>query len=287
MILDGKSLALKIRQNLKQEVDQIKLQHRGLCPKLCVVMVGDYGPSEVYVRNKMKACEDVGIESQKIILPQDTSERQLLDQIEILNQDSSLDGVLVQFPLPKPLNQSLVLETLSFKKDVDGFTYSNLGRLMAGEQVVAPCTPQGIIQLLDEYNISIAGKRAVVVGRSVIVGKPMAELLTQRNATVTLAHSKTHNLPAITQEADICIFAAHQNQFFGREFVKQGAVVIDVGIHSNSNGKLSGDTKFDELQDWASFITPVPGGVGPLTIAMLLANTVTLFKKYRAHHVDS
>lgn len=283
MILDGKALAAKIRADVKQQVLQIK-SHCGVVPKLCVVMVGDYAPSKVYVRNKLLACQEVGIEAVQVLLPKETTESQLMEKIEQLNHDSTIDGVLVQFPLPSHLSQKRVLENLSYKKDVDGFTYSNLGRLLAGEQFVAPCTPSGIIRLLDEYQIPLSGKTAIVVGRSLIVGKPMAELLTQRNATVTLAHSKTQDLASLSRQADICIFAAHQNQFFGRDFIKKGAVVVDVGIHSNPNGKISGDTKFDELKDWASYITPVPGGVGPLTIAMLLSNTVTLFNHFRFQH---
>jgi len=278
VILDGKKLASEMRLHLKEEVSKLKLWSNGLSPKLCVVIVGDHAPSEVYVRNKIKACAEVGIESIKVNLPMDANETQLLQEIKLLNDDPSVDGVLVQFPLPNHLSQDKVLECLSYMKDVDGFSYPNLGRLLAGKQFVAPCTPAGIIKLFDEYKIPLEGKRAVVVGRSLIVGKPMAELLTQRNATVTLAHSKTEQLSDITLGADICIFAAHQPQFFGKEFVKKGSVVIDVGIHKIENGKIVGDTQFDELKYWASHITPVPGGVGPLTIAMLLVNTVTLFK---------
>jgi methylenetetrahydrofolate dehydrogenase (NADP+)/methenyltetrahydrofolate cyclohydrolase len=286
VILDGKKVALKIRAEVKEEVSRLKAQNPALSPKLCVVMVGDYPPSQVYVRNKIKACEEVGIESKKVVLPETIMESQLVQEIDKLNQSSDVDGILVQFPLPKPLSQSCVLESISYKKDVDGFSYSNLGRLMAGHPLVEPCTPAGIMRLLDEYQISIEGKKAVVVGRSLIVGKPMAQLLTQRHATVTLAHSKTQNLSDLTSQADICIFAAHQPRFFGRQYVKKGSVVIDVGIHTDQNGKIHGDTKFEELEDWAAYITPVPGGVGPLTIAMLLKNTVTLFKKFRLNHVN-
>jgi methylenetetrahydrofolate dehydrogenase (NADP+) / methenyltetrahydrofolate cyclohydrolase len=277
ILLDGKALAYKIRQELKQEVKNYSLMKSP--PKLCVVMVGDHGPSHIYVRNKILACEDVGIQSHKILLPEETTQEELRQVILSVNQDPSIHGVLVQFPLPKGLDQKMVLETLSPGKDADGLTYGNLGRLLGGgTTVVTPCTPQGILALLKEYQISLSGKKVTIVGRSLIVGKPLAVLLTQHHATVTLAHSRTQNLKELTLNSDICIFAAHQKEFFGRDYIKQGAIVIDVGIHSNPGGKPLGDTRFQELQNWASYLTPVPGGVGPLTIAMLLVNTLALYK---------
>lgn len=282
ILLDGRELSKKLRANLQAEVAGLYSVHK-LRPKLCVVMCGDYAPSRVYVKNKINACNEVGIESTQVSLPGDISKEDLVRQVQELSQKNDIDGILVQFPLPQNLPSSLVLEHLSYLKDVDGFTYPALGRLMAGQDWVRACTPWGIIRLLEHYKIPIAGKKAVVLGRSLIVGQPMSVLLTQKDATVTLCHSKTPDVKKITQEADIVVVATHQRQKYGREYFKKGAVVVDVGIHppTSPEAKLCGDVKFDELEGWVSAATPVPGGVGPMTIYSLLENTVTLFKKVR------
>ena len=277
LILDGKKVSESRRNDLKIKVQEFVLKYQRK-PCLAVMLIGDDPPSHVYVRNKIKACEFVGIDSVKVQLGVETTQAQLESQLNKLNMDSAVDGILVQMPLPKHLNEARVLELTSPLKDVDGFGYLNQGLLVAGLAKVAACTPQGVINILDFYQIPIAGKNCVVVGRSQIVGKPMALLLLQRNATVTICHSKTNDLRSFTKNADIVVAAAGQKHLLGKEDFKKGAVIVDVGIHGSGkpNEKLCGDVRFDELHDWAFAATPVPGGVGPMTITTLLENTLTL-----------
>lgn len=269
-IIDGKTIAEEIKAELKTEV--AKLKANGCTPCLAVVQVGDDPASSVYVRNKQKACEFIGIESCTYNLPANTDDITLLNLISSLNNDDNVHGILVQLPLPKHLNEDSILQNINPHKDVDGFNPFNVGFLNLGKPSFLPCTPAGIIQLLKKSQIQIAGKECVIVGRSNIVGKPMAQLMLQENATVTIAHSKTPNLAEITRRADILIVAMGKAQFIGAEYVKAGAVVIDVGIHRTVENKLCGDVKFAEVSAKASHITPVPGGVGPMTIAMLMVN---------------
>lgn len=277
ILLDGKLVSQVRREALKPKVEEFR-QKFGRAPHLVVVLVGDLTASQVYVRNKEKACELVGIRSTKVALGGKASEAELLAKIDQLNGDSSVDAVLVQLPLPKQIRESEVLRRLSPAKDADGLTYSSLGLLWGGVGKIAPCTPKGVMRILEHYRIAVAGKRAVVVGRSNIVGKPMAYLLTEANATVTVCHSKTPTVREHTREADIVVVAAGHRHLLGREDFKQGAVVIDVGMHGAGEGKvgLAGDVRFSELDGWVQAATPVPGGVGPMTIAILLENTLEL-----------
>jgi methylenetetrahydrofolate dehydrogenase (NADP+)/methenyltetrahydrofolate cyclohydrolase len=281
IILNGKTVAEARREILKPRVQNFT-QSFSRAPHLVVVLVGENPASQVYVRNKVKACESAGIRSTKIELPANTSQQELNAQIDRLNQDDSVDAVLVQLPLPGDLEEDELNARLSPWKDSDGFSFESLGRLWAGDPVVSPCTPQGVMNLLSYYKISVAGKYAVVVGRSNIVGKPMAHLLTMADATVTLCHSKTKNLTEFTKQADIVVVAAGKRHLLGREDFKQGAVVIDVGMHGSGQGQLVGDVRWQELEGWVSAVTPVPGGVGPMTIATLLENTVTLAEKRKS-----
>lgn len=279
--LNGKDLAQRLRTQLQQEVMQLDEQY-GVRPRLTVVLVGQYGPSLVYIRNKVRACQEVGIDANVLELPANIQADQFVKQLESLNQEASLDAVLVQFPLPSHLKPSLVYSTLDPLKDVDSFTYSAMGRLAAGVGLVSPCTPAGILRLLQEYQIEIEQKNIVVLGRSLIVGNPMAQLLTQANATVTVCHSQTKHPRDYTKQADIVIVATHQRRYWGRADFKAGSVVIDVGIHPATDGlPLAGDVRFEELEGYCYAATPVPGGVGPMTIYMLLQNTLTLFKRVR------
>ncbi len=279
ILLDGKATAQKKQIELKKTVDQLFLK-TGIRPKLAVVLCGDYPPSQIYVRNKIKACQEVGIISDFIKLPGDITQSNLILEIEKLNQDPLIHGILVQMPLPKGLDSNLAIEAISEYKDVDGFSYSSLGRLMAKNSIVKSCTPLGIMRLLEEYKINVSGLNAAVVGRSTIVGLPMQMMLTHADATVTLCHSKTKNLSVILQQSDLVVVAMHQCRFLGQQDFKKGAIVIDVGIHppGPQNAKISGDVRYEELENWAYAATPVPGGVGPMTIYALLENTVTLFK---------
>lgn len=274
-ILDGKRVATHMESQIKARAEAFK-KKTGKAPGLAVVLVGDDPASQVYVRNKELACERVGISSTRYDIDKKTNVEELEGLINRLNADQDIHGVLVQIPLPQPFRYEVVLEQLNPLKDADGLTYTNLGALVAGRPVVKPCTPDGVMALLDYYKISIAGKRAVVIGRSNIVGKPMAQLLQDANATVTICHSKTQDMFSYTKEADIVVVAAGQPRFIGKEAFKKGAVVIDVGIHRDSQNKLCGDVRTEELQDWASAVTPVPKGVGPMTITMLLNNTLKL-----------
>ena len=277
-IIDGKQISKDIKEELKAEVASLAAQGRKCC--LAVIQVGNDPASSVYVGNKKKACAYVGIESLAYELPEETTEEELLTIIDKLNKDANVHGILCQLPLPKHINEDHVIKAISPKKDVDGFHPQNVGALVIGEKGFVSCTPAGIIQLLKRSNIEMDGKHCVVVGRSNIVGKPMSLLMLRENATVTICHSHTKNLKEICKEADILIVAIGKPQFIDKEYVKDGAVVIDVGIHRDENNKLCGDVKYDEVEPVASYITPVPGGVGPMTIAMLMHNCVEAMKLY-------
>lgn len=277
LILDGKAVALAYEEQLKSQVAEFKKRH-GKPPGLAVVLIGDDPASRIYVRNKEQACERVGIASSRFDIDKKTNVEELDSLLNRLNADQDVHGILVQIPVPLPFRFETVLEQLSPRKDADGLTYQNLGLLFAGRPLVKPCTPYGIMTLLEHYQIPISGRRAVVVGRSNIVGKPMAQLLQQADATVTVCHSKTHDIESYTREADIVVVAAGQPRFLGGKAFKKGAVVIDVGMHRDAQNKLCGDVRFEELEGIASAATPVPKGVGPMTITMLLSNTVQLAK---------
>lgn len=272
-ILDGKATAATIRAEIKNEISEFFKRYR-VSPGLAVVLVGEDSASAVYVRNKHRACTEVGMYSEVHVLPADTSEEKLLSLIEQLNQDKHIHGILVQLPLPKHISEKRVLHAIVPTKDVDAFHPWNVGQLFLGEPTFLPCTPAGIMTLLHRYGISPDGKRCVVVGRSNIVGKPMAMLLLAENGTVSICHSHTQNLAAYTQDADILVVAVGKPLFMTGEMIKKGAVVIDVGIHRGSDGKLCGDVDFSSVEPHAGAITPVPGGVGPMTIAILLRNTL-------------
>ena len=276
--IDGKQISKDIKEELKEEVASLAAQGRKCC--LAVIQVGNDPASSVYVGNKKKACAYIGIESLAYELPEETTEDELLEIIDKLNNDTNVHGILCQLPLPKQINEDHIIKAISPKKDVDGFHPQNVGALVIGEQGFVSCTPAGIIQLLKRSNIEMDGKHCVVVGRSNIVGKPMSLLMLRENATVTICHSHTKNLEEICKEADILIVAIGKPQFIGKEYVKKGADVIDVGIQRDENNKLCGDVKFDEVEPVASYITPVPGGVGPMTIAMLMHNCVEAMKLY-------
>ena len=277
-LIDGKSIAAKVREQAKAQAALCAAA--GRAPALAVILVGEDPASAVYVKNKAKACEACGIRSLEYRLPADASERQVLDLIAALNADDAVDGILCQLPLPRHIREAAVVNAIVPDKDVDGLHPVNVGRLHLGEECFVPCTPAGVLRLLEETGVNLCGKRAVVIGRSNIVGKPVASLLTAKNATVTLCHSRTENLPAVTREADVVVVAVGKKHFLTADMVRPGAVVIDVGIHRDETGKLSGDADFDALLPVAAAITPVPGGVGPMTIAMLMENTV---KACRAH----
>lgn len=269
--IDGKMIAEQVRMRVKSEVEKLSSSVR---PGLAAVLVGENPASKIYVRNKRKACQEVGIYSEEHALPETLSEAELLSLIDRLNRDPKIHGILVQLPLPKHIQERRILDAVSPEKDVDGFHYMNVGKLVANEAGFVPCTPLGIIELLKASKVEIDGAHAVVVGRSNIVGKPAALLLLHRNATVTLAHSKTKNLSDICRQADILVAAIGKPQFIKKEMVKEGAVVIDVGINRLADGQIVGDVDFETVQERAGAITPVPGGVGPMTIAMLLSNTL-------------
>lgn len=271
-LLDGKALALKKRAALAEKTAQL-LEEKGIKPCLVVVLVGENPASQVYVRNKEKAALAAGFESRVLRYPASLTEEELMGLLAELNEDPGVHGILVQLPLPSQIREDLVLEAIDPAKDVDGFHPFNVGRLWTGDPLRVPSTPAGIMALLEEYGINPAGKKAVVIGRSNIVGKPMAEMLLAADATVTIAHSKTENLSQLASEADILVVAIGRGHFVGPDFVKDGAVVIDVGMNRNDEGKLIGDVDFEAVKDKAAFLTPVPGGVGPMTIAMLLEQT--------------
>lgn len=277
-LINGKQISTDIKEELKAEVARLKEEGKDCC--LAVIQVGNDPASSVYVGNKKKACEYIGVKSLAYELAEETSEEELLAIIDKLNKDDSVHGILCQLPLPKHIDEDKVISAISPKKDVDGFHTQNVGALVVGQQGFVSCTPAGIIQLLKRSNVSIAGKHCVVIGRSNIVGKPMALLMLRENATVTVCHSRTENLQEICKQADILIVAIGKPRFIGKDYVKEGAVVIDVGIHRDENNKLCGDVIFEEVEPIASHITPVPGGVGPMTIAMLMNNCVEAMKMF-------
>ena len=271
-LIDGKKISAEIKDELKAEVEELKKQGKEAC--LAVVLVGDDPASAVYVKNKKKAGEYIGVKSLSYELPASTSETELLELIDRLNKDDSVNGILVQLPLPSQIDENKVIRAIAPEKDVDGFHPQNVGALLIGEKGYVSCTPAGVIQLLKRSGVSIEGKECVVIGRSNIVGKPMGVLLLRENGTVTIAHSRTKDLKDICKRADILVAAVGKPKMITEEYIKEGAVVIDVGIHRMDNGKLCGDVDFDRVKDHVSKITPVPGGVGPMTIAMLMNNVV-------------
>ena len=276
-IIDGKLVTAEVRKKTASEIAEFKEKY-GVTPGLAVILVGNDPASAVYVRNKHKGCVEVGINSYEIKMPEETTEEELLCEIARLNSDENVHGILVQLPLPKHISEERVLNSISPKKDVDAFHPENVGKIMLGKYACLPCTPAGIMELLAFYNVDIEGKECVVLGRSNIVGKPMSQLLLAKNGTVTVCHSRTKNLAEVTKRADILVVAIGKAKFVGKEMVKPGAVVIDVGINRMSDGKLCGDVDFEAVSDVAAMITPVPGGVGPMTITMLLKNTLTAAK---------
>ena len=277
-LIDGKLVSAKIREKIAYDVAEFKKEFNKT-PGLAVIIVGENPASLVYVRNKHKACVEAGMNSIEVKLPEETSEEELLSKINELNNDSSVHGILVQLPLPKHIDETRVLNSILPCKDVDAFHPVNVGKIMIGNYNLLPCTPAGVMDLLDYYNVELSGKRAVVIGRSNIVGKPMALLLLERNATVTVCHSRTKDISEYTKCADVIVVAVGKPCFLKGDMVKQGAVVVDVGINRLDNGKLCGDADFESLQNIASLITPVPGGVGPMTITTLLKNTLSAAKE--------
>ncbi len=272
-LIDGKAISAATRADIKAQVDA--LRERGVTPGLAVIIVGDDPASRVYVNNKKKACADLGIMSEEYALPADTDEAELIRLIETLNEREDIDGILCQLPLPNHLDEKLVINTISPEKDVDAFHPVNVGKIMIGDYSFLPCTPAGVMELLRRSDINVCGKNCVVIGRSNIVGKPMAMLLLHANATVTICHSRTQNLADICRQADVIVAAVGRANFVTADMVREGAVVIDVGMNRNAEGKLCGDVDFAAVSEKASAITPVPGGVGPMTITMLMQNTLT------------
>lgn len=275
-LIDGKAIASSVREKIKTETDELK--KKGITPGLAVIIVGNNPASRVYVNNKKKACEQVGFNSYEYALKEETTAEDLLSLIDKLNNDNNVDGILCQLPLPGSIDENAVLNAISPDKDVDAFHPVNCGRLFIGNQRFLPCTPAGIMEMLKYCNIDVSGKNCVVIGRSNIVGKPMAMLLLQSNATVTICHSKTKNIADITKKADVIVAAVGKENFLTEDMVSDGAVIIDVGMNRNAQGKLCGDVDFENVSKKASWITPVPGGVGPMTITMLLKNTLTSAK---------
>ena len=276
MIISGKEISVKIKDQLKEEVSKIKETYPRL-PKLVVILVGDNQASQTYVRNKERGCQYIGIESEILRHDASFSEIELLREINDLNNDDTVDGILVQLPLPQHINEEKVLDAIVPSKDVDGFHPENVAKLFLGQHSLVPCTPKGMMVLLEEINYDLAGKEVVIVGGSNIFGKPVALLCLQKNATVTIAHSQTKDLKAVCSRADVLIAAIGKPKFFNHEYVKDGAVVLDVGINRDENNKLCGDVDFDDVKDKVSAITPVPGGIGPMTITMLMKNTIEAF----------
>ncbi|HEM4556781.1 TPA: bifunctional methylenetetrahydrofolate dehydrogenase/methenyltetrahydrofolate cyclohydrolase [Streptococcus suis] len=271
-VIDGKALGVKMQAALAEKTARLK-EEKGLVPGLVVILVGENPASQVYVRNKERSALAAGFKSEVVRVPDTISESDLLDLIERYNQDDEWHGILVQLPLPAHISEEKVLLAIDPDKDVDGFHPTNMGKFWSGHPVMIPSTPAGIMEMFKEYQIELEGKLALVIGRSNIVGKPMAQLLLDANATVTIAHSRTKNLPDLARQADILVVAIGRGHFVTKEFVKPGAVVIDVGMNRDENGKLIGDVKYDEVSEVASYITPVPGGVGPMTITMLMEQT--------------
>ena len=278
-LIDGKALSAQLRSGIKEEVEKVKA--KGITPGLAVILVGDDPASQVYVRNKEKACIAAGMHSEVYRLPQETSEEELLARIDKLNKDDNIHGILVQLPVPKHINEDKIIDAISVDKDVDGFSPANVGALLIGKEAFEPCTPCGCIELIKTTGIEISGKKAVVVGRSNIVGKPIAIMLLRENATVTICHSRTKDLKKELQDADIIVAAVGKAGFITADMIKPGAVVIDVGINRMENGKLTGDVDQNTLKemDFDCYLTPVPGGVGPMTITMLMRNTLVSAKR--------
>lgn len=282
LLLSGKDVSQAIREEIKQEVERLKAVD--LQPGLAVVLVGEDPASQVYVRNKHKACLELGYYSEVHRLPEDTTEEQLLELVHKLNEQETIHGILVQLPLPAQIHEKAIIDAIAVHKDVDGFHPVSVGNMVLGDESLLPCTPAGVIEILKRYNLEIAGKHAVVIGRSNIVGKPVSLLLQRENATVTMCHSRTSNMKELTQQADILIVAIGKAKFIDASYVKPGAVVIDVGMNRLDNGKLAGDVDFDSVRELSSAITPVPGGVGPMTITMLMHNTLKAAK--RIHQIE-
>ncbi len=276
-IIDGKAVTAKIREEIKNESAAFE-KETGIKPGLAVIIVGDDPASQVYVRNKGKACEEVGFYSEIHRLPAETTEQELLALVHSLNENDKIHGILVQSPLPKHLDEALIVNNIRYEKDVDAFHPVNVGKIMIGDYNFLPCTPAGVMELLKAYDIDVTGKEVAVVGRSNIVGKPQAMLMLHANATVTICHSRTKNLSEVLNRADVVVMAIGKAKFLKADMIKEGAVVIDVGMNRDENGKLCGDVDFDECEKKASYITPVPGGVGPMTITMLMKNTLTAAK---------
>lgn len=278
MIISGKDISVKIKDELKKEVEELVKEGKRL-PKLVVILVGDNQASQTYVRNKERGCQYIGIKSQVIRKDDNISEEELVSLIKDLNNNDDVDGILVQLPLPKHINEDRILDIIDPKKDVDGFHPDNVARLFLGQKSLVPCTPKGMMVLLDEINYDLTGKEVVVVGRSNIVGKPVSLLCLQRNATVTIAHSRTKDLKEVCKRADVLIAAVGKAKFFNKDYIKEGAIVLDVGINRDENNKLCGDVDFEDVKDIVSYITPVPGGVGPMTITVLLSNTLEAYRQ--------
>ncbi len=272
IIIEGKILAKKIRENLKIECEELKKE--GINPKLAVIMVGNNSASKVYVKNKSKACDEIGIQYEEHLLEEDITQKELNELIKKLNDTKEVNGILLQSPLPEHLDINQAFKAISYRKDVDGFTPSSIGKLVMGVDTFISCTPYGVMKMFEEYNIDLTGKNVVIIGRSNIVGKPLSQCCLAKNATVTICHSRTKELKEHTRRADILIAAIGKANFVTKDMVKEGAVVIDVGINRNEEGKLVGDVDFEKVEKVASYITPVPGGVGPMTIAMLMNNVI-------------
>ncbi len=275
--MDGKGLAKKIREELKVECDELKKQ--GINPKLAVIMVGDNPASKVYVKNKSKACDQIGIEYEEHLLKETITQQELNDLIQELNNKKEVNGILLQSPLPQHLDINQAFKAISYRKDVDGFTPTSVGKLVMGGDTFISCTPYGVIKMFEEYHIDLTGKNVVIIGRSNIVGKPLSQCCLAKNATVTICHSRTKDLKEHTKRADILVAAIGKANFVTKDMVKEGAVVIDVGINRNEEGKIVGDVDFENVEKIASYITPVPGGVGPMTIAMLMNNVIKAAKE--------
>lgn len=276
-LIDGKQISNKVRQRLKLEVEE--LTKKGDKPGLAVIIVGNDNASKVYVRNKHRACEELGIYSEIYELPEETTQKELLDVIDVLNQRVNIHGILVQLPLPKSIDENEVIKRILPKKDVDAFSEENVGKIMIGDYAYLPCTPAGIMTLLKEEGIDVSGKHCVVIGRSNIVGKPMAMLMLHSDATVTICHSKTKNLKEICKNADILVAAVGKAKFITEDMIKENAIVIDAGMNRDENNNLCGDVDFENVKEKTSYITPVPGGVGPMTITTLMQNTITAARK--------
>ena len=277
-IIDGKAVSAQVKEEIRQEVEALKA--KGVEIGLAVVIVGDDPASQVYVKNKEKACETVGFNSYKYALPAETTEEELLALVDKLNKDDKVDGILVQLPLPKHLDDKIIINNIRPDKDVDAFHPVNVGKIMIGDYSFLPCTPAGVMELIKSTGTDVAGKECVIIGRSNIVGKPQAMLLLHQNGTVTITHSKTKNLKEVCARADILVAAVGRAKMVTADYIKEGAVVIDVGMNRDENGKLCGDVDFEDCKEKAGYITPVPGGVGPMTIAMLMKNTLTAGKEH-------